>query len=307
MSDGVGVAGDVVWESGLPLDDGTEWMSNYSLPRPADWASNYWRDEGPSELRFGPMDMDKVMYLPPFVSGPLNSLPLRGIYTGKCINQGVLSMARSKNAKRRRLAVRRSSNGQRFGDWIVGGSAVNAAGTQTVSSGSGPTTWGASGVNSTSGLTVGSPFSWQAACVQPAVAGFGTPGTPGVGRLMVKAIQGKISFCSPSIAGTYSVAVGIHKSKITAAGTWEVADPSSSVGAQRDDWFYLDTLTFTAPTAADEVGILSVDFNLALPAPVDIGGGEALHVVAALQQSPSTNAATLEAVANFRSFVDRVA
>lgn len=253
---------------------------------------------------YGMRDQESKLMGSPAGGGVLSDLPLRSTFSGKVY--GVPNMARSKNAKRRRSAVRNAS-GRRFGDWIVGGTAVNAAGAQTISSGNGPTTWGSNGVNTTTGLLPGSPFAWQAMVIQPAVAGFGTPGTPGVGRAIVRQIQGKISFEAPSVAGTYSVAVGIHKSKCTAAGTWEIADPASSIGAQRDDWLYLDTVTFTAPTAAAEVGILSVDFMLAIADPVDIGGGEALHVVAAVQQSPSSGTATLSATANFRTLVEKVA
>jgi hypothetical protein len=190
----------------------------------------------------------------------------------------------SKSARRRRAM----SNSQvpyarmrpNVTNWGVGGSATDGTGSVIggTATPTGPATW----QNGTTAfpLLSGQQVSYQAVVVVPAA----NLGTPGIGRLKIDEIKGRI-YCTPTQSHTtpprVTVGVGIYVSEYTISTTkWSVHDPLVTADAAVDDYFFLEVQEKIMPC----LGALNVTadswmyFDLHLANPLIIGGGQALHV-----------------------------
>jgi hypothetical protein len=119
---------------------------------------------------------------------------------------------------------------------------------------------------------------FQAAKITPAPA----TSTPNIGRFRINEVKGSI-YIVPSAsapAGTYSVGVAIYVADINNTTTvWEVRNPTVPADCSRDDYLFLEEISFDLPAAGTDVAIArGIEFKLSISQPVMIGGGQALHV-----------------------------
>jgi hypothetical protein len=185
-------------------------------------------------------------------------------------------MARNRN-RARRAPRRRGGRSGGFGsndlmsrrDLIVGGGYVNNAGAQVANS-----TWDSNGVV----LAPGSQMAYQAVVLPQAVTAANAP--PSIGECMVQDVEGSLFLTAPTVIGVYFIGFGIYISKFdTRTGTWGIRNPSNSGSdAARDDWLALRAIVTTLPTQPAITDPMMLELRLALPHPITLGGGEALHV-----------------------------
>jgi hypothetical protein len=194
----------------------------------------------------------------------------------------------------------------RVRDWIVGGSAINSSGGVIASP---PTTW-TNGSGAAFNLINGGAFSYQAVVIQPAPAS----GTPGIGRLRIDQIKGRLMFAKANGASVFTaggamIAVGIYVSEVNQTTTnWHVRNPLVPADVCRDDYLFLEAHFMDIPPLGNNLGSVTgflPEINLSIDRPVVIGGGQALHVTVSCSSSDSDT--YLLVMSAFRSKVGPVA
>jgi hypothetical protein len=185
-------------------------------------------------------------------------------------------MARNRNRARRGPRRRAGRNGG-FGsndlmsrrDLIVGGGYVNNSGAQVATS-----SWNGNAIT----LATNTQAAYQAVVIPQAVTAANAP--PSIGECMIQDVEGSLYLTNPTVTGVYYIGFGIYISKFDSrTGTWGIRYPST-VGsdAARDDWLALRVIVATLPVPGAVTDPMMLELRLALPHPVILGGGEALHV-----------------------------
>jgi hypothetical protein len=152
-------------------------------------------------------------------------------------------------------------------DFVVGGSNVDNTGAPLTS----VSTFDKTGL----AILTAVPMTFQAVMIQPVAS----TSTPGIGRVRIDEIKGRVCLTTFVTAGPVVAAVGIYVSELNSNLTkWDVRDPLSATDAARDDYFYLEGRAVEIPATADAVSVSELCFDLKLANPLMIGGGQALHV-----------------------------
>jgi len=209
------------------------------------------------------------------------------------------------SANRRRVANRRGmfgmSSGQRGGarnvtDWVVGGRIVDSTGSPIATRPS----WGPAGAFT---LPAGGSGSYQGVVIIPTPSS----GTPGVGRLRIDEVHGRVCVSAQGAgsSGIAHVAVGMYVSDVNNTTTlWNVRAVTTAADCARDDYLYLEGKSFTCGATDSVPDQPNICFDLKLPFPVVIGGGQALHVTIS---NDAASTLTCIVTAYFRSRVGPVA
>jgi hypothetical protein len=156
------------------------------------------------------------------------------------------------------------------GDWVVSGQGVTASGVPGALTG-----WG-----SETTVAAGTPSSLLLVALPIAAA---ATGQPTIGQVEIDKVHGKVGFNTNGTNGVAYVAVGIYIAVLNSTATaWSVRDPSAAADANRDDYLYLETSIRNLCTSAGKTCWDAFEFDLSLPMPVRIGGGEALCLTMAL-------------------------
>jgi len=168
----------------------------------------------------------------------------------------------------------------RVTNWSVFSQMLTASG-QVIGGVTTPTslpTWNPGSSAASYNLISGSPVTFQAALIQPAVSG----NIPTIGRMKIDELRGSLIFNDPSSNGIFTVAVGIYVSEFTInTSAWDVSDPMNPTDAARDQYFFLKAIAFTYPlTGITAAGMVEMD--LGLSEPVVLGGGQALNVTVSM-------------------------
>jgi hypothetical protein len=205
-------------------------------------------------------------------------------------------MARNRNRARRGPRRRAGRNGG-FGsndlmsrrDLIVGGGYVNNSGSQL----SNPS-WNSGAIT----LAPGVQAAFQAVVIPQAVTAANAP--PSIGECVIQDVEGSLYITNPTSTGVYFIGFGIYISKFdTRTGTWGIRYPSSTGSdAARDDWLALRVIVATLPLPATVTDPMMLELRLALPHPVVLGGGEALHVCV---DNNSSSSGSINVYAFFRT------
>jgi len=185
-------------------------------------------------------------------------------------------MARSRKNRRRAMSRSEASKGwspggSLRGDWVISSQGVNAAGTPITQNGYG----GASGA-----ITAGTPLTLLCVALPTAAA---ATGQPTIGEVEIDMIHAYLPFFGGSAAGVYGWAIGLYVAELNSSATaWSVRDPSTPADANRDDYLWLDQVSYTTPTSANAVAQSEISRRPVLPFPIRIGGGQALALTVAL-------------------------
>jgi hypothetical protein len=174
-------------------------------------------------------------------------------------------------------------------DLIVGGGYVNNSGAQVAAS-----SWNGNAIT----LATNTQAAYQAVVIPQAVTAANAP--PSIGECMIQDVEGSLYLTAPTPAGVYYIGFGIYISKFDSrTGTWGIRYPST-VGsdAARDDWLALRVIVATLPAATGVTDPMMLELRLALPHPVILGGGEALHVCV---DNNGSSAGSINVVAYFRT------
>jgi len=191
-------------------------------------------------------------------------------------------------------------------DWVCSSASVDASGTELTagSSGSFPSWNGIGNLPLASGG--GIVITNQIVKIQP------TPmaSTPSIGRLRLDEIRGRIYFTTPASGAAssgFQVAVGIYVAHLNVTTTkWEVRNPLNLTDVGRDDYLYLQgkECVMTGFTTPSVVPAEMPYFELSIPNPIIIGGGQAVNVTVAVSSYQSTS---IEINAFFRARIGPVA
>jgi len=188
--------------------------------------------------------------------------------------------------------VRGSGRRSNVFDWVVGGRGVDNTGSPVAAI---PTFGGSFVVNA------GNNGTYQAVVVIPTPAST----TPNVGRLRIDEIHGRVCVSGAGAAGKYGVAVGIYVSDVNNTTTlWNVRQCTLGADAARDDYLFLEGKWFQVDAGSTMENQPWICFDLKIPGPVVIGGGQALHVTVA---NDTASANLIVVGAYFRTRVGPVA
>jgi len=196
----------------------------------------------------------------------------------------------------------RRGNPPEWGDWIVGGTALNAAGAPSALS-----SWGSSGGTV---LTSGSSMSYVLTGEQLNLVGAAAVTGPGISELKIEEIQGSLFFTMNSAntkSANFFVAIGIYVAELNSSSSaWSTRDPMTTTDAGRDDYLFIRGINFAAGLTSLESDVdQPVEVRLAIPAPEVIGAGEALVVT--VSQIEAISGGSLNVLPFVRSRVTLVA
>jgi len=183
-------------------------------------------------------------------------------------------------------------------DWVIGNLGCDNSGANTPAF-----TWG----DAAQAISAGQCFTWQAVSMLLSPAASVSPNPPKVGSVLITQIVGSIFLYNANLVGGLAeAAVCIYISKCgKLSNVWDIRLPSTTQDANRDDYLFLRKLFWYAPTVATLTMATSVEIPIALPEPVEISGGEALHIT--VDVGPMTSLAGITALAEFRSCFRSVA
>jgi len=179
-------------------------------------------------------------------------------------------------------------------DHIIAGDYINNAGAQVATNG-----WNGGPIV----IAPAAQVAYQAIVIPAAATAINAP--PSVGQCEVDQVEGSLYLLTPTAAGVYFVGVGIYISKYDArTATWGIRFPSTSAAdAARDDWLMVKGLVLTLPLPANVTDPMVIELKLALPHPVILCGGEALHVCV---DNASSSAGSISVVPYIRTRISSI-
>jgi len=148
-------------------------------------------------------------------------------------------------------------------------------------------------------IAPGGYSAFQAVSFLPTLLAANSP--PTIGRCVVDSIDGAYYLSTPNAGGLgvmWGAYISTYDSRIPA---WEQLSPSVPADLCDDRWLFLRTKYLTVPSSLTQVFIL--ECKLALPHPIELSMGQALHLVIG---SDANSSVSFTVIPYFRSLLSDV-
>jgi hypothetical protein len=104
-------------------------------------------------------------------------------------------------------------------------------------------------------------------------------------------LQAYLPFFPGSAVGVYGWSIGLYVAELNSSATaWSVRDPSTPADANRDDYLWLDQVSYGSSIGSTQTTMSEICRRPVLPFPIRLGGGQALALTVALLSGSSGTA-----------------